>query len=248
MPPLSDILLVSTALLVAMAPMTASFLQCWADRARDGNPGAPDGRSYCDSCGKTLGAIDLVPVLSWLWNRGKSRCCKEPLSPALLWPEAAAFGFALWGALAASAVLAVPTVALVWALQIVILLHALRPDISNGTVGVMVLLGLGLSAGGLTGAFWVHGAGLAAGLATVALSRVIAPLHAYSTPALLLATTGALVGLWFLPIAAAVGALLTLAYKALSPSLGLPAATWPHAAVVGLSGGLWATWLYGVAV
>ena len=248
MPPLSDILLVVTAVLVAMAPMTASFLQCWADRARGGIIHAPDGRSYCDSCGKTLGAIDLVPVLSWLWNRGKSRCCKEPLSPALLWPEAAAFGFALWGAIAVSSMLAVPTVALVWALQIVILLHALRPDVSNGTVGVMVLLGLGLSAGGLTGAFWLHAAGLAAGLAVVALSRVVASLHAYSTPAILLAAAGALVGLWLLPVAAAAGALLTLAYKGLAPALGLPHAEWPHAATVGLSGGLWVTWLYGVAV
>lgn len=248
MPPLSDTLLVATAMLVAMAPMTASFLQCWADRARGGSPGAPDGRSYCDSCGKTLGAMDLVPVLSWLWNRGKSRCCKEPLSPALLWPEAAAFGFAVWGAFTSSLILAVPTVALVWALQIVILLHALRPDVSNGTLGVMVLLGLGLSVSGLTGPFWLHAAGLAVGLACVALSRVVAPLQPFGTAALLLAPSGALVGLWFLPLAAALGAVLALAYRALAPSLGLPRATWPHAFVVGLSGGLWVTWLYGVAV
>ncbi|NNE86918.1 MAG: prepilin peptidase [Silicimonas sp.] len=248
MPPLSDILLVATAILVAMAPMTASFLQCWADRARGGNSGAPDGRSYCDSCGKTLSAIDLVPVLSWLWNRGKSRCCKEPLSPALLWPEAAAFGFALWGALVAPLALAVPTVALVWALQIVILLYALRPDVSNATICLLVLLGLGLSTAGLTGPFWQHAAGLAIGLGVIALSRVLTALQPFSDAALILAAAGALLGIVLLPLATVAGALFAACYRVFAPSLGLPRAEWPRAAVIGISGGLWLAWLYGGTV
>lgn len=37
-------------------------------------------RSRCGSCGKTLRARDLVPVLSWLSTGGKCRYCKHPVS------------------------------------------------------------------------------------------------------------------------------------------------------------------------
>jgi hypothetical protein len=38
-------------------------------------------RSQCPSCGKTLGAVDLVPVFSWVFLKGKCRQCKAPISP-----------------------------------------------------------------------------------------------------------------------------------------------------------------------
>ena len=248
MPPLNDFLLVVTAVLVVMAPMTASFLQCWADRARAGGEGMPDGRSYCDSCGKTLSAIDLVPVLSWLWNRGKSRCCKQSLSPTLLWPEAAAFGFALWGAWVSAITLAVPTVALVWALQAIILLRIVRPSVVRGIIGALVLLGLALSVGGLTGPFWAHIAGLGLGLTIVAASRAIAQLRPFSDAALLIATAGALLGIVFLTVAAVLSAGLVAIYRIIARKIGLPHPDWPHAAVVGVAAGLWLTWLYAIAM
>ncbi len=39
------------------------------------------GRSMCPHCHHTLAAKDLVPVLSWLWLRGRCRYCKKPISP-----------------------------------------------------------------------------------------------------------------------------------------------------------------------
>ncbi|WP_309229288.1 prepilin peptidase [Novosphingobium sp. NBM11] len=33
------------------------------------------GRSACDHCGRTLGPLELVPVLSWLVQRGRCRTC-----------------------------------------------------------------------------------------------------------------------------------------------------------------------------
>lgn len=33
------------------------------------------GRSHCDSCRATIAAYDNVPVLSWLWLRGRCRSC-----------------------------------------------------------------------------------------------------------------------------------------------------------------------------
>ncbi|MDR1966359.1 MAG: A24 family peptidase [Synergistaceae bacterium] len=38
-------------------------------------------RSACDSCGKTLSAADLVPVVSYLALKGKCRYCKHPIKP-----------------------------------------------------------------------------------------------------------------------------------------------------------------------
>lgn len=38
------------------------------------------GRSRCFSCGRTLTALDLVPVFSFVFLRGKCRTCKTPIS------------------------------------------------------------------------------------------------------------------------------------------------------------------------
>ncbi|MGZ6004595.1 MAG: prepilin peptidase [Candidatus Saccharimonadales bacterium] len=37
-------------------------------------------RSVCVHCGHQLAANDLIPVLSWLWLRGKCRYCHKPIS------------------------------------------------------------------------------------------------------------------------------------------------------------------------
>ena len=36
-------------------------------------------RSVCDFCGKQLNWFDNIPVISWLWLKGKSRCCGKKL-------------------------------------------------------------------------------------------------------------------------------------------------------------------------
>jgi len=38
------------------------------------------GRSHCPSCGHTLGALELVPVVSWLALRGRCGHCHGPIS------------------------------------------------------------------------------------------------------------------------------------------------------------------------
>jgi leader peptidase (prepilin peptidase)/N-methyltransferase len=38
------------------------------------------GRSYCDTCGHTLGALDLFPILSYLFLRGRCRYCGVRIS------------------------------------------------------------------------------------------------------------------------------------------------------------------------
>jgi len=39
------------------------------------------GRSQCDGCGRALGALDLVPLLSALASRGRCRTCRAPIDP-----------------------------------------------------------------------------------------------------------------------------------------------------------------------
>lgn len=56
-----------------------SFLNCLAWRMTHGES-VMHGRSHCTSCGHTLAARDLVPVLSWLFSRGRCRYCGERVS------------------------------------------------------------------------------------------------------------------------------------------------------------------------
>jgi len=56
-----------------------SFLNCLAWRLVHGES-VLRGRSHCASCGHTLGAADLVPVVSWLALRGRCRYCGERVS------------------------------------------------------------------------------------------------------------------------------------------------------------------------
>ena len=37
--------------------------------------------SHCPGCGKPLSALDNVPILGWLFLRGKARCCGVRISP-----------------------------------------------------------------------------------------------------------------------------------------------------------------------
>ncbi|MDO8591958.1 MAG: prepilin peptidase [bacterium] len=38
------------------------------------------GRSQCVNCGHQIAAIDLIPVISWLFLRGRCRYCQKPIS------------------------------------------------------------------------------------------------------------------------------------------------------------------------
>ena len=55
-----------------------SFLTClsirWSNNKSIIKPG-----SYCDSCGKSLNWYDLIPVLSFVINKGKCRYCKKDI-------------------------------------------------------------------------------------------------------------------------------------------------------------------------
>lgn len=53
------------------------------------------GRSYCPRCNHKLGALDLVPVASYLFLGRKCRYCKAPISPRYMLIELLTGGLAL---------------------------------------------------------------------------------------------------------------------------------------------------------
>ncbi len=59
-----------------LGTIAGSFLSCCASRFMHGRS-IVYGRSVCESCGHRLNAIDLVPVFSYLYLRGRCRYCKE---------------------------------------------------------------------------------------------------------------------------------------------------------------------------
>ncbi len=246
MPSIPDLILVTTLILTAFSPMNASFLQCWADRARSGVAGPPNGRSYCDSCGKTLGAIDLVPVLSWLWNGGKSRCCKEPLHPTLLYSELLILLVSVWGVLSVSWRLAIPTLLLAAGLQAVLLLTGPAPKAARGFALALAAMGLVLSATMLDEFLAAHVLAAALG----ALVFLAARLQSWIAPAafLLLIPTGALTGLFGLAATAIIALPSALVFRTAKPLFYPASRRRPvdpaEAVVFGLAAGLWLTWLY----
>lgn len=75
-----------------------SFLDCAAARYVRKEPFLK-GRSHCDACGATLDALDLIPVFSWLFLRGKCRRCGAKIGPRCVAVEAlcgAVFATTLW--------------------------------------------------------------------------------------------------------------------------------------------------------
>jgi prepilin signal peptidase PulO-like enzyme (type II secretory pathway) len=56
-----------------------SFINVLIDRGET-NEQVVSGRSYCDHCKKSLNAVDLVPVISFISLGGKCRYCKYKLS------------------------------------------------------------------------------------------------------------------------------------------------------------------------
>jgi leader peptidase (prepilin peptidase) / N-methyltransferase len=120
----------ATVTVLLAAPFVGSFLGVVTDRLPAGLP-VVRGRSRCDACGATLGAKDLVPVVSWLWQRGRCAYCRAELSPFYPAIELAALAVALSAAWVLSGWLLLVSLALGWTLLTLAAIdqrHFLLPD------------------------------------------------------------------------------------------------------------------------
>ena len=63
-----------------------SFINCMARRIANGES-VTKGRSHCAVCGHPLGALDLVPIFSYIFLQGKCRYCGQKISPRYMIAE-----------------------------------------------------------------------------------------------------------------------------------------------------------------
>jgi leader peptidase (prepilin peptidase)/N-methyltransferase len=84
------------------------------------------GRSRCMSCGQALKAWHLVPVFSWLVQRGRCALCRAAVSPRYILIECAAAAIGVWAALSGAGDLTwtIATAALGWQLLLIALIDA----------------------------------------------------------------------------------------------------------------------------
>lgn len=84
--PLAAFVAFEIVLVFAMGASVGSFLNVLVDRLPKGK--SLLGRSHCDYCKKVLSPVELIPILSFLIQKGRSRCCKKHLSQAYSGVEA----------------------------------------------------------------------------------------------------------------------------------------------------------------
>jgi prepilin signal peptidase PulO-like enzyme (type II secretory pathway) len=107
------------------------------------------GRSYCLGCEKTLAWYELIPLLSFLIQRGSCRSCGAKISWSYFFVELASGLIVVLVPLAALAMGAAPVLAALWAVTFLILLLItlidLRLQIIPDELNILlVALGLGM--------------------------------------------------------------------------------------------------------
>lgn len=129
----------------------------WSAEKSDKNEKAGGGqaRSSCPQCGHKLAACDLVPLLSWLYRRGRCRYCHAPISWRYPATELAALiaGLAIYGAWGFSvpALIVLAALPFFLALFIIDCEYLILPDqlvVVTGTLGLVMALYQGIALDG----------------------------------------------------------------------------------------------------
>lgn len=237
-------------LLLVAAPFIGSFLGVVITRLPAGQPMLLD-RSRCATCGHTLAAHDLVPLISWATRRGRCRYCGARIGLFSPMIEIAALGIAGWAATETSGVLLWITAAFGWTLLVLAVIdwrHFILPD----------RLVLPLVPAGLAVAFWIdrtavpgHLLGALAGLVVLtvvawAYRRLRGREGLGFGDAKLFAGAGAWLSWQGLPSVLLLAALMGLAGTLLSNAAHQPiSATTKVCFGSYLCAAIWLVWLYG---
>ena len=88
-------------LIFFLGSAVGSFINVLIDRTIAGTDWVR-GRSHCDNCRKTLAWYDLIPIFSYMAYRGRSRCCRRPLTPRHPIVEGIVGALFLWWAIMGS--------------------------------------------------------------------------------------------------------------------------------------------------
>lgn len=209
------------------------------------------GRSGCRACGRTLGPLELLPLLSFALQRGRCRGCGARIPrryPAL---EAGCALLGLWAGLAHPGAPGLVAAALGWSLLLIAVIDAEHFWLPDRLTLPLAGTGLAAAAWAGEGAFTARVVGAVAGFAALVLigvvyRRVRGREGLGGGDARLLAASGAWVGWMGLPSvllwASAAGFSVVAARLATGSSVRgddrLPFGTF-------LALGTWLTWLYG---
>jgi leader peptidase (prepilin peptidase) / N-methyltransferase len=120
----------NTVLALLVAPFVGSFLGVVIERLPAGRP-IVFARSACAHCGATLGARDMIPLLTWLARRGRCGCGRIRLNAFYPGIELAALAVAASAVPVLSGWLLWVSLALGWtllALAAIDVRHYLLPD------------------------------------------------------------------------------------------------------------------------
>ena len=211
--------------LIAASPFIGSFItassRSWPDWGK-----IATGRSSCDECGRLLSPFELIPVISFVIQRGKCRSCDTPVSWTHPVGELLALGIAILAIFAFEGWMSLAAMIFGWVLlfgALVDLRTFLLPDVS--TLGLIPLgLILGYLSGGLD-TLWMHALAALIGFASFALigeayKRLRGREGLGLGDAKLLAVGGAFSGLFALPWIVMIGAGVTLFFVAIGHVLG----------------------------
>ncbi|MBL4594958.1 MAG: prepilin peptidase [Robiginitomaculum sp.] len=147
--------------LILCGPFVGSFVQAsaniWPDRSN-----AVQIHSVCQHCHTKLKVFDLIPIVSYLWLRGKCRSCETSFGSAHLFTECAAALIAISAVIVFNGWLMLVTALLGWVLLFASLVDFRLRLLPDGAT-------LGLTLAGAIVLFWQAGvpglwfAGLGAG-------------------------------------------------------------------------------------
>ena len=235
---------------LVFAPFVGSFLGLLTLRLPAHRPWAMS-RSACDACKRPLGVIDLFPVFSFLFLRGRCRTCHAAIPPRYLLLEGGCLLIALWSAVTYTGAMVPVTALLGWALLLIATIdaeHLWLPDMLTLPLGA---LGVVLTIGVAQAPPWAPLLGATAGygvLATVAwLYRKVRGFDGMGGgDPRLLGAIGAWVGwqglpsvlVWSCVAGLSVAAAQAIVRRRLSPGQQLPFGAF-------LAIGAWPTWLWG---
>lgn len=127
-----------------LGAIVGSFLGATLERLPAGRS-VVTGRSACDSCGTALTVTELVPVLSWLAQRGKCRTCGSPIGWWQMAAELGAAGIAMGAVLAAPPGAVLAAMVLGWQLLLLALLDARHLWLPRVLTGALAASGLAVA-------------------------------------------------------------------------------------------------------
>nr|WP_315383084.1 A24 family peptidase [uncultured Sphingomonas sp.] len=135
-------------LLGVLGAVFGSFIATTAIRWSEGRSVAR-GRSACDSCGTPLGAAELVPVLSYLAQRGRCRHCSARIASSHWGTEVVGLVIGAIAGLVAPGIEGCAGAVFGWLLLALAALDLAAFWLPNGLNAALALVGLGVGAAGI---------------------------------------------------------------------------------------------------